>query len=76
MTEFNTVDVFVVIDSNGDYAVGGNDDAALENFDNEVGGDRPRRIVKLNVTMRLPVVTEVSVTVPDEAGQQVTATAE
>lgn len=41
----------------------------------EVGGDCTR-VVKLTVQASLPVVSEVSVTAPDEAGETIQAAAE
>ena len=76
MTELVTVDVFVAMDSDGNIQVGTDMDEATERYNDHHGLVSPIRIVKLAVTMRPPEVTEASVTVPDEAGQQVAATAE
>jgi hypothetical protein len=71
MTEPKTIEVWIAIDGDGDYEVGCDDDDAVDRYNDNIGGTRSMRLVKLNVTMRPPEVTEASVTVPDEAGQTV-----
>ena len=58
------------MNESGEYAVGPDEDAAIERFDDSIGGSM-RRLVRLKVAMTPPAVTEVDVTVPDEAGQTV-----
>jgi hypothetical protein len=76
MTELKTVDVYVVMDSDGDHVASEEMDHATERYNDCYGAISPLRIVKITVTMRPPEITEASVTIPDVAGQQVTAAAE
>lgn len=62
-------EVFLVIDSGGDYAIGVDYETALEAYDNDIGGGAARRIVKLVVRATLPEEAEqLSVDVPATAG--------
>ena len=67
------IEVWIAIDSDGTYEVGEAEDIALERFSENVGG--VCRLVKLNVRIGGPVVTETEVTVPDDAGSTVEADA-
>ena len=59
----------MVIDSNGDYAVGVDYDEATQLFDDNIGGNGARRVIKLNVRASLPEeIEECAVDVPDDAG--------
>lgn len=72
----NTVDVFVCMDSDGDYEIGKEAEDAITNYNDNIGGCLPLRVIKLKVVMAPPVITETTVEVKDEAGQQVAAAAE
>jgi hypothetical protein len=74
-----TIEIFIVMNENGEYVMSDVDgETALQQFEDEGLGEDSGcfpRIVKLNVTMTTPVVTEdepppvvteVNVTVPDE----------
>lgn len=67
------VEVWLIMDENGDYAAGEDRDTTVERFEENVGSAAGARIVKLNVTMAPPKETEVDVKVPDEAGDTVEA---
>jgi hypothetical protein len=71
-----TAELFIAIDSDGDYAFGTDVDEAITAYNDNIGGCLPLRVAKITVTMRPPVVTEASVTVGDEARQEVAAAAE
>jgi hypothetical protein len=71
-----TFDVYLMIDANGDYAVGVDVDQVAELYDETVAGSECRRLIKLTVSANLPKPVEASVTVPDEAGETVAAKAE
>jgi hypothetical protein len=64
------IEVWIAINESDEYEVGPDEDSAIERFDDSVGGSM-RRLVRLKVTLSAPVVTEVDVAVPDEAGQTV-----
>jgi hypothetical protein len=68
-----TLELWIAVDSDGDYAFAPEEDSAVNAYQEEVGGLVCLRTVKVNVTLTLPVPIEVNVTVPDEAGQTVTA---
>ena len=69
MTEKTEIEVWIVMDADADYAVGGTEDEAKEIFEDQVGGSGPRRIVKLKVRMAPPAVEEgPEIDIPDSAG--------
>jgi hypothetical protein len=70
------VEVWIVMDANGDYAVGTDRDNAVELFENEIGGVAGARLAKITVTMTPPVEVAVDVSIPDTAGETLTAAAE
>jgi hypothetical protein len=76
MTELKTAELFIAMDSDGDWSSGSDENEAVDNYNTNIGGNLALRVVKITVTMRPPEITEASVTVPNEAGQQVAATAE
>lgn len=61
-----TLEVWVVVDADGDYAVGTDEETACDAFDSEVGGNHGRRVVKMSVTVPLPAVIELTGEVPAE----------
>lgn len=69
------IEMFLVVDADGDCGFGADQDSAIENYNDNIGGSGPQRIIKLNVAVRLPVVIEADVTIPDEAGELVTVEA-
>ena len=62
----NTIEVWIVMNEDGDYEVGKDVDDAAEQFDDNLTGSL-RRIVKINVNMTPPQVREANVAVPDDA---------
>jgi hypothetical protein len=71
--EAKTVEVFLVMNEDGETAVSFDGFVeAKESLDENYGGYAVRS-VKLVVTMKPPVVAEVTVTVPDEEEGEVTA---
>jgi hypothetical protein len=70
-----TFEPVFIVDCNGDWAIGSDYDTAVENYDNEVGGGATRRVINLKVNVTLPEDGEVSVNVPDTAGEKITAEA-
>ena len=69
-----TVEIYIAMDSEGDYGVASDDfDTALENLTESYGAAGPVRVVKVTVHMDAPTISEAEVTVPADAGQTVTA---
>jgi hypothetical protein len=68
MSQTTQVEVWVLVDANGDYAVGRDAADAREDYDNDIGNDVDEmggfRLVKVLLTVPLPVVVELSGTVP------------
>jgi hypothetical protein len=60
------VEVWVIVDADGDYAVGSSMDDAGEAFDDNIGGHSPRRAVKVTLTVPKPKAVELVGTVPAE----------
>lgn len=58
------VEVWLVVDAPGDYGVGRTEEQALENYEDNIGGNSPRRVVKLTLTVPLPRVQEVRAALP------------
>jgi len=69
-----TLEVFLAVDADGDWYAGGEAETAVDNY-NDNYSSQILRVVKINVTLTLPEVQEASVTIPDDAGQTVEASA-
>ena len=68
------LEVWIVVDSDGDYAAGADQEAAEDNFADNVGGNRPRRAVKVTVNVPPLMVLEAKATFAEET-EKVTAKA-
>lgn len=68
------VEVYVVVDSAGDYGVGRDEDEACEDYDSDIGGTSCRRIVKVKLTVPLPEAIVMTGVVPAEATEGTTLT--
>ena len=68
MTDKKEIEVWIVMDADGDYTVGTSESDACEAFDENLGGYGPRRVVKLIAHMTPPVVEETTLDIPDTAG--------
>jgi hypothetical protein len=77
MSEMKEIEVWIVIDANGDCEVAGDRDQALDWYTENVGCSGPLRVAKVTVSMRPPAETsaEAKVVVPDDAGEVIAATA-
>ena len=64
MTETAGMEIYVVLNSRGEYEVGVSEVEALERFDDQVGGFDHRRVYQLNLTAPLPKAIEVAATLP------------
>lgn len=71
-----TCEIWLVIDADGDYAVGADRDEAVENFENQIGSAAGARIVKINAKITPPAVEETEADISDEAGEKVEAESE
>jgi hypothetical protein len=62
------VEVWVIVDADGDYRVGIDADGAAEAYDGDIGHDatRPTRLVKVVLTVPLPVVPVLTGVVPTD----------
>jgi hypothetical protein len=73
MAERIEVELWACVDSDGDYAVGKDEDATRDAYDSEIGGTAARRLVRVTVSVPLPAPVELYGTVPDdEAGAAAT----
>jgi hypothetical protein len=72
--EKHELEVWIAVDADGSYEVAEDQDTVLERFSENYGGNC--RVVKLNVRVAGPAITEARMTVPDEAGELVEADAE
>jgi hypothetical protein len=59
-------EVWVLIDENGDYSVGKDQEQAQEDYDGNINAPGAKRMVKLTIKIPLPVPVEVTVNVPEE----------
>jgi hypothetical protein len=62
MTEKSEVNFCILIDENGDYAIGGDENDAAERYADDIGGDDAlaKRHIKLTLSIPLPKPVEVS----------------
>lgn len=69
MTEKTFVEVYVVIDSVGDYTVGVDRDSALETYAEDIGSTDALRVLKLTLKVTPPDQEELEpIDVPDNVG--------
>lgn len=69
MSEPTTAEIYLVMDPDGDYAVGVDFDEATANYNEMYGSPGPLRIVRLTARMTPPCVEDgPAVDVPDAAG--------
>ena len=67
----HTCEVFIAMNNDGGWIITTDETEALEKLGEDEGLGYRARVVKLIVKMSPPTMTEVSVNVPDEAGQTV-----
>lgn len=67
MSTVQELQVFVVVDAAGDYAAAGDEDGALEAYDDAIGGNAPRRLVRILLTVPLPEPITLKGEVPPES---------
>jgi hypothetical protein len=63
-----TLTVFVLVDSGGDYVVSDDRDTLLERWDEKIGGDAPTpsRVIELTLAVVLPSEVKLAADVPAE----------
>lgn len=62
------LEIWVVLDENGDYSVGEDRDIAIERHEENVGGVDGARLFKLTLTASRPVPVEMDVEVLGTSG--------
>lgn len=76
-TTYTTIEIWVLIDEQGDYAVGNDAETASQRFTDDVGDDLAlgRRMVKLTVKVPLPTTIELTgeVEIEEEVSELKTA---
>jgi hypothetical protein len=62
------VEVWVIVDESGDTAIGTDSDAAIEAYEDSIGGNLPRRLMKVLLTVPVPkpIIVRGKVMVPPE----------
>lgn len=68
MTDKVTCEIFLAMNEEGEWIVTDLEEHALEKLAEDMGGYHAR-VVKLTVKMSPPVMSEATITVPDEAGE-------
>lgn len=70
--KFADIEVWVCVDEAGESAIGTDQELVAEHYQEEVGGSRATRLVKVTLRVECPRVTAVTATVPAGADGQVT----
>jgi hypothetical protein len=76
MSDKRMYEIVLIIDSNGDAAVGLDYNEATTVYDENVGGGAARRVIYLNVNVSPPKEEVLTVDVADDAGALEAAVAE
>jgi len=63
------LELFIAMNEDGDWVVNADESEVLGQLAEDVGGYQAR-VVKIKIMMTAPVMAEVVVTVPDDAGEQ------
>jgi hypothetical protein len=69
-------EVVLVVDCNGDYAVGQEIDDACDAYDTGIGGSLPRVAYRLTVDVPLPEPREANIHLADDTPAEIIATVE
>ena len=69
--EYAEIEVWVMVDENGDYGVGRDTDSMASDYVDNIGNDDTcsKRHIKLTIKVPKPKPLEVTFTLPDEAGE-------
>ncbi len=68
MAEKIEIEIFIVMNEDGEYAVGISEEDAADNFDHNIGG-AIRRFAKIKAKMTPATIAEAAVDIPDDAAQ-------
>jgi hypothetical protein len=60
------VEIYIVVDDEGDYEVGRDEDEATERYGDSFSTYMPRRLIKMTVTVPLPRTIEVAAALPEK----------
>ncbi len=65
----NEIEIWVVVDENGDYAISKDRDDLHDAYESDINGntDLARRVIRVRLNMPLPKPLEISGTVPSES---------
>lgn len=68
-TNILEIEVWIVVDESGDYAIGKDEDEACERYTDDIGGgdNYSKRRIKVSIQVPKPKVLELTGTVPAEA---------
>jgi hypothetical protein len=66
-----TVELWVVVDENGDYAIGATQDEAHERYSEDIGAACATRVLNVKLAVPHPKPVEITGTVPEEASPAV-----
>lgn len=77
MPERKEIEIYVILDSNGDYAMGVDLDTAYDAYNNEIGGHSSKRTIRVVLYATTPAEIEtVMVEAPELIETLATAVAE
>ena len=65
MTNTAQVEIFIVVDEDGDFEVANDQELAFERYNDEINGDYATQCFKLNLTIPLPKIIEASAEISD-----------
>jgi len=73
-----TIELWVMVDADGEYGVGNDQETAEQAYADNVGGSGPTRLIKIDASVPLPTVLAARVTIPApaERSMELTATIE
>ncbi|MEJ2117873.1 MAG: hypothetical protein P8Y36_08225 [Alphaproteobacteria bacterium] len=63
-SQYVEVNFILMVDEDGDYEIGQDEDEARERFDAEVGSDRARHLIHLSIRVPMPQPIKVSGALP------------
>jgi hypothetical protein len=69
--EMGSVEIWLVVDSAGDYATGASEDDALQAYADNIGSTLAMRAIKMTLAVALPTATEVAATIPSDADGEI-----
>lgn len=66
------IEVWVLVDANGDYGVGRDEDGAKDNYDSEIDNSLiGSRMVKMTLKVEMPDAVELEAAIPCEQGKAI-----